>query len=104
MAPDKRFADALPPDIRRVAYPRDDPFDKDFECSQAFASPSLTNTVAMFTLGVEHGGYPHRVGTHQPGKSVALAGWPSAAFSDNAKAEIHNRSLGIPRKIIRYAS
>jgi type II secretory pathway predicted ATPase ExeA len=33
--------------------------------------------------------------------AVALAGRPSALFSDNAKAEIHKRSLGIPRRINR---
>jgi len=27
------------------------PYDKDFECSQARSSPSLTNTVAMLALG-----------------------------------------------------
>ena len=32
---------------------------------------------------------------------VALAGRPSPVFSDNAKAEIHKRSLGIPRRINR---
>jgi len=33
--------------------------------------------------------------------AVALAGRPTAVFSDNAKAEIHKRSLGIPRRINR---
>lgn len=31
--------------------------------------------------------------------AVVRAGRPSALFSDNAKAEIHKRSLGIPRRI-----
>ena len=33
--------------------------------------------------------------------AVALAGRPSPVFSDNAKAEIHKRSMGIPRRINR---
>jgi len=33
--------------------------------------------------------------------AVARAGRPSPVFSDNAKAEIHKRSLGIPRRINR---
>lgn len=33
--------------------------------------------------------------------AVARAGLPTQIFSDNAKAEIHKRSLGIPRKINR---
>jgi type II secretory pathway predicted ATPase ExeA len=33
--------------------------------------------------------------------AVALAGRPTPIFSDNAKAEIHKRSLGIPRRINR---
>jgi type II secretory pathway predicted ATPase ExeA len=33
--------------------------------------------------------------------AVMRAGMPSPVFSDNAKAEIHKRSLGIPRRINR---
>jgi len=33
--------------------------------------------------------------------AVTLAGRPTPVFSDNAKAEIHKRSLGIPRRINR---
>ena len=70
------------------------PFDKDFESSQAFSSPSLTNTVAMLALGVETEDILLVSGPIGSGKSVALRSF-IAALDPNRFSPVYVRGLGI---------
>lgn len=70
------------------------PFDKDFESSQAFGSPSLTNAVAMLSLGVECEDILLVSGPIGSGKSVALRSF-IAALDPNRYSPIYLRGLGL---------
>jgi len=70
------------------------PFDKDFESSQAFDSPSLANTVAMLSLGVESEDILLVSGPIGSGKSVALRSF-IAALDQNRFFPIYLRGLGL---------
>ena len=70
------------------------PFDKDFEIGKAFASPSLSNAVAMLALGVESEDILLVSGPIGSGKSVALRSF-IAALDPNRFAPIYLRGLGL---------
>ena len=70
------------------------PFDKDFEITEAFASPSLANAVAMLALGVESEDILLISGPIGSGKSVALRSF-IAALDPNRFTPIYLRGLGL---------
>ena len=70
------------------------PFDKDFESSHAFGSPSLSDTVAMLTLGVECEDILLVSGPIGSGKSVALRSF-IASLDPNRFSPIYLRGLGL---------
>ena len=74
------------------------PFDKDFEITEAFASPSLANAVAMLALGVESEDILLVSGPIGSGKSVALRSF-IAALDPNRFMPIYLRGLGLWRTL-----
>ena len=70
------------------------PFDKDFEITEAFSSPSLANAVAMLALGVESEDILLVSGPIGSGKSVALRSF-IAALDPNRYAPVYLRGLGL---------
>ena len=70
------------------------PFDKDFDSSDAFSSPSLANAVAMLGLGVESEDILLVSGPIGSGKSVALRSF-IAALDQNRFSPIYLRGLGL---------
>jgi len=70
------------------------PFDKDFESSDAFLSPSLSNAVAMLAFGVESEDILLVSGPIGSGKSVAIRSF-IAALDPNRFAPIYLRGLGL---------
>jgi general secretion pathway protein A len=70
------------------------PFDKDFEIAEAFASPSLSDAVAMLALGVESEDILLVSGPIGSGKSVALRSF-IAALDTNRFAPVYLRGLGL---------
>jgi type II secretory pathway predicted ATPase ExeA len=70
------------------------PFDKDFETSEAFKSPSLADAVTMLSLGVESEDILLLSGPIGSGKSVALRSF-IAALDPNRFSPIYLRGLGL---------
>ena len=70
------------------------PFDKDFEASEAFTSPSLTETVSMLALGVESEDILLVSGPIGSGKSVALRSF-IAALDPNRFAPVYLRGQSL---------
>ena len=70
------------------------PFDKDFEIQEAFASPSLSNAVAMLALGVESEDILLVSGPIGSGKSVALRSFITT-LDPNRFSPIYLRGLGL---------
>ncbi len=70
------------------------PFDKDFEASEAFTSPSLANTVAMLALGVESEDILLVSGPIGSGKSVALRSF-IAELDPNRFTPVYLRGQGL---------
>jgi type II secretory pathway predicted ATPase ExeA len=70
------------------------PFDKDFGASEAFASPSLANTVAMLALGVQSEDILLVSGPIGSGKSVALRSF-IATLDPNRFAPVYLRGHGL---------
>lgn len=70
------------------------PFDKDFDSSQAFGSPSLAHTISMLSLGVESEDILLVSGPIGSGKSVAIRSF-IAALDPNRFSPIYLRGLGL---------